>query len=486
MTSIASCERASPAAAAAITSRRSPDRPDTPRRPLRRSSWSSISAGVIPSTRAIHVRSPGSTEPARVAMTSPSRGVKPIVVSTEMPPVIAASDAPAPRWQVTRRSDSTGRSSSSAARRLAYRWLRPWKPYLRSPWRRRPFPRDGVGRGRVGDRRVERGVDADDESASREAPRRVRASASIASALCSGARSASAESRDSNASSTRAGARMTVAAVDEPHGCRLDRRCLGDETSERLDVERPVGGVFVRDQCPVVLVDDGELDAARPRVDGEHVHEHARPTSATPRSPADRCRVHGCRRVARWIRCVYSSMSRPPMLACLGRALQRPDREVVPTDSVVDQELERRLGGALLDVAADVEPARGRSVVHELVNRGGVAVEEEDDGPVLGEQPGELLGAQTVRMLVGGSSESRSTTFTTRVLSAGQILAEQLHRGERLDRGDRARRRRTRRRARRARRCLPTPTPMRRPHSGAGPRRWSATAAAAASTRRPG
>ncbi len=59
---------------------------------------------------------PGSTVPLRVAITSPSSGVKPIVVSTETPPATAHSDAPAPRWQVTVASDSTGRSSSVAAR----------------------------------------------------------------------------------------------------------------------------------------------------------------------------------------------------------------------------------------------------------------------------------------------------------------------------------------------------------------------------------
>ena len=44
-----------------------------------------------------HSRSPGSTEPERVAITSPSSGVKPIVVSTERPSRTAHSDAPAPR-----------------------------------------------------------------------------------------------------------------------------------------------------------------------------------------------------------------------------------------------------------------------------------------------------------------------------------------------------------------------------------------------------
>ncbi len=58
--------------------------------------------------------------PDRVAMTSPSSGVKPIVVSTDRPSRTAASDAPAPRWQVTIRGRaSADRPRSSAARREA-------------------------------------------------------------------------------------------------------------------------------------------------------------------------------------------------------------------------------------------------------------------------------------------------------------------------------------------------------------------------------
>ena len=55
-------------------------------------------------------------------MTRPSSGVNPMVVSTERPESTAASDAPAPRWQVTTRSPSGasgGRPSSSATRREA-------------------------------------------------------------------------------------------------------------------------------------------------------------------------------------------------------------------------------------------------------------------------------------------------------------------------------------------------------------------------------
>ena len=59
---------------------------------------------------------PGRPSPERVAITRPSSGVKPIVVSTETPAATAASEAPAPRWHVTIRSTSTGRPASSAAR----------------------------------------------------------------------------------------------------------------------------------------------------------------------------------------------------------------------------------------------------------------------------------------------------------------------------------------------------------------------------------
>lgn len=42
----------------------------------------------------------GSTEPLRVAITSPSSGVKPMVVSTLRPAAMAQREQPAPRWQL--------------------------------------------------------------------------------------------------------------------------------------------------------------------------------------------------------------------------------------------------------------------------------------------------------------------------------------------------------------------------------------------------
>ena len=71
----------------------------------------------------------GSRSPLRVPITRPSSGVKPIEVSTERPPRIAAAEQPLPRWQVTRRSaGSSTRPSSSAARRDTNRCDVPWNP----------------------------------------------------------------------------------------------------------------------------------------------------------------------------------------------------------------------------------------------------------------------------------------------------------------------------------------------------------------------
>ena len=68
-------------------------------------------------------------------MTSPSIGVRPIVVSTDTPSRIAAALQPLPRWAVTRRSSPGGRPSRAAARSLTKRWLVPWNPYRRTPYR---------------------------------------------------------------------------------------------------------------------------------------------------------------------------------------------------------------------------------------------------------------------------------------------------------------------------------------------------------------
>jgi signal recognition particle subunit SRP54 len=73
------------------------------------------------------------TTTGKLAKWLTQHGHRPIVVSTDLPPRTAHSEAPAPRWQVTTRSSRRGRPSISAARRAAYAWEKPWNPYRLIP-----------------------------------------------------------------------------------------------------------------------------------------------------------------------------------------------------------------------------------------------------------------------------------------------------------------------------------------------------------------
>ena len=66
--------------------------------------------------------------PQRVPMTSPSKGVKPMVVSTEWPPRMAVMLAPLPKWQVISLRSAGGFFRNSAPRAATKLWLVPWKP----------------------------------------------------------------------------------------------------------------------------------------------------------------------------------------------------------------------------------------------------------------------------------------------------------------------------------------------------------------------
>jgi hypothetical protein len=104
--------------------------------------------------RSSHSTSPGSTLPARVAMTRPSIGVKPIVVSTQRPSRTAASDAPAPRWQLTTRG--------ARGAREAYAWRQAVEAEAPHAEALAPRARQRVGRRGRRQRRVERRVEAGD------------------------------------------------------------------------------------------------------------------------------------------------------------------------------------------------------------------------------------------------------------------------------------------------------------------------------------
>ena len=61
-------------------------------------------------------RMPASRSPERVPIGTPARGVKPMEVSTLLPPSMALTEEPLPRWQVMIFSSSMGLPSRAAAR----------------------------------------------------------------------------------------------------------------------------------------------------------------------------------------------------------------------------------------------------------------------------------------------------------------------------------------------------------------------------------
>ena len=136
--------------------------PANPLRPDSSSSACCTGPSARPPYCCTHSTSPGSMLPARVAITRPSSGVIPIVVSTLRPPRTAQSDAPAPRCAVTSARSSGARPSRAAAgaRRVGVREAVEAEPPQRPGVA--PLLRQRVRRGRGRDRRVERGVEARD------------------------------------------------------------------------------------------------------------------------------------------------------------------------------------------------------------------------------------------------------------------------------------------------------------------------------------
>ena len=57
----------------------------------------------------------GSMSPLRVPMMRPSKGVKPMLVSTDKPFLTAVTDAPLPKWAITMHNSSGFRFSILAA-----------------------------------------------------------------------------------------------------------------------------------------------------------------------------------------------------------------------------------------------------------------------------------------------------------------------------------------------------------------------------------
>jgi hypothetical protein len=82
----------------------------------------------MPERRSTATSAPGSTDPDRVAMGTPSLGLNPMVVSTDRPPATAVTELPPPRWQTTTRRPAAGRPTTSGARSTDHATDMPWKP----------------------------------------------------------------------------------------------------------------------------------------------------------------------------------------------------------------------------------------------------------------------------------------------------------------------------------------------------------------------
>ena len=72
----------------------------------------------------------GSKSPLLVPIIRPSSGVRPIEVSTHLPPIEAEIEAPFPRWHTMTFAESLSRFANLIVSFDTKLWLVPWKPYL--------------------------------------------------------------------------------------------------------------------------------------------------------------------------------------------------------------------------------------------------------------------------------------------------------------------------------------------------------------------
>ena len=165
----------------------------------------------------------GSSDPERVAITSPSSGLKPMLVSRETPCSTAVADAPPPRWQTTRRRSVAGRPRSAAPRSVGPLHRQPVEPVAAHA----PRLRDRVDGRLLGEGGVEGRVEDGDlrHAGRRRGPRRCRRRAG---ALWSGAtalsRARSCTRRSSISTARRSATRRRRPGGPRPRGRPRPRR----------------------------------------------------------------------------------------------------------------------------------------------------------------------------------------------------------------------------------------------------------------------
>ena len=237
-------------------------------------------AAVEPSCSISHSSSPGSTLPERVAITSPSSGVKPIVVSTRA----AVGDRAQRRARAEVAADDpqarrAERRAARGTRCATHAWERPWKPKRRRPQRSRSCPRQRVGRRpRPGASRGTRCRSTRPRAATGAAGRPRRARRATWPGAAARARRARASAARTSAS-IRDRVAVAGAAVHDPvaDGVRAaELRAERGAELVRVDAASRGAASSRGVQDSVVVVEQRELQAARPGVDDED--RHALPT----------------------------------------------------------------------------------------------------------------------------------------------------------------------------------------------------------------
>ena len=267
----------------------------------------------MPACSSSHSSRPGSTLPERVAITRPSSGVKPIVVSTRAP--VAHGGQRRAGAEVAGDDPQPGRGQRRARRgarvREAVESVAPERPAL--------APRGGDRVGARGRREpgVEGGVEARHRRQPRARRRAPRASAASDFGWCSGASAVSSLAGRARPSSSITAARGSARRRARPGG--RPRRRRRARRAPRPSVASPPapGRACASSSSP--SPSSAQLEAARAGVDDEDPHPASvRPAARSSRGPpAGRRRARACTRARAGAR-------RPSPGAARPRACPRP------------------------------------------------------------------------------------------------------------------------------------------------------------------
>ena len=195
-------------------------------------------------------------------------------------------------------------------------------------------------------------------------------------------------------------------------------------------------GHAARVQQLVVLVEQRELQAARAGVDDEDAHAPSRAarSSRAPRAASSpSARVYARRReplVDHLLAQLRGVRAEPR------DAVDHVHHEVEAVEVVEHHHVERRRRRALLLVAAHVDVVVVRAPVGEPVDQPRVAVVGEDDRPVGREERVEVAVGEAVRVLGVGLQPHQVDDVDDAHLQVGQLAAQDVDGGERLERRD--------------------------------------------------